>query len=115
MLEMLDNVPMWKLHGANEPEVSPQTTHAERLWNPFIFKSTFIFFFFHICIYPICHFKLFPKFQNQSKSQPDDFKPTEAPLAPNNEAAEARFDSAPVSGCLNYKGESVPYVINRFQ
>ena len=48
-------------------------------------------------------------------TEPDDFKPTEAPVAPNNEAAEARFDSASVSGCLNYKGESVPYIINRFQ
>jgi len=46
-------------------------------------------------------------------TEPDDFKPTEAPVAPNNEAAEARFDSASVSGCLNYKGESVPYILNK--
>ena len=55
---------------------------------------------------------MFPKFQSQLKSQPDDFKPTKAPVAPNNEAVTARFDSASVSDCLNYKGESVPYIIN---
>ncbi len=48
------------------------------------------------------------------KVQPYAFKPTEAPvapegyIAPKNEDAEPRIDSAVSFGCLNYKGESVP-------
>merc|ERR1711894_340758 len=115
MLETLDNVPMWKHHGANEPKVSPPTTYAERLWNPFISKSTkFSSSFIYAYILSFISNCSRSSRTNQSPSQMILNLPKHLWLPTMKLAAEARFDSASVSGCLNYKGKSVPYMINRF-